>query len=258
MRALSTPELLEAWERGLNRSSLERALLLLSAATGVSLASLARLSIGQRDAWLLRLRESAFGSELSVLAECPACHERLEMTFNVADLHVAGERASPLNSSQEIALAGDAPPEIFSLTVEEYEISFRLPDSRDLLALARYADTGEARRALLSRCLLKATRGGADVSFEQLPEAVLTAIEERTAEMDPQADVRLVLSCTQCAGRWEEIFDINSFFWTEINAWATRILGEVHTLARAYGWRERDILEMSAWRREFYLNMVAG
>jgi hypothetical protein len=258
MRALSTPELLEAWERGLNRSSLERALLLLAAATGVSYASLARLSIGQRDAWLLKLRESAFGSQLSVLAACPACNERLEMTFNIADLHVGQERAGPLSASQEIALADNAPPQVFSLAVEEYEISFRLPDSRDLLALARYADTEEARRRLLSRCLLKATRGGHDVSFEQLPEGVLTAIEERTAEIDPQADVRLVLSCTQCEGRWEEIFDINSFFWTEINAWATRILREVHTLARAYGWRERDILEMSAWRREFYLNMVAG
>ncbi len=258
MRALSTPELLEAWERGLNRSSLERALLLLSAATGVSYASLARLSIGQRDAWLLRLRESAFGSELSVLAACPACDERLEMTFNVADLCVGQERASPASDAQEISLAGNAPPRIFSLTVEEYEISFRLPDSRDLLALARYADIEAARRALLSRCLLKAQRGGTEVEFEQLPDAVLKAIEERTAEMDPQADVRLVLSCTQCEGRWEEIFDISSFFWTEINAWAGRILREVHTLARAYGWRERDILEMSAWRREFYLNMVAG
>ncbi|MBD0326351.1 MAG: phage baseplate protein [Pyrinomonadaceae bacterium] len=258
MRALSTPELLEAWERGLNRSSLERALLLLSAATGVSLAHLSRLSIGERDARLLKLRETAFGSELSVLAECPACHERLEMTFNVADLCVGQKRAEPSSSSQEIAFHNDAPPQTFSLAVEAYEISFRLPDSRDLLALARHADADAARRVLLSRCILKATFDGADVSFDQLPAGVLTAIEERIAEIDPQADVRLALSCTQCTQPWEEIFDINSFFWTEINAWAKRILREVHTLARAYGWRERDILEMSAWRREFYLNMVAG
>lgn len=259
MRALSTPELLEAWERGLSRSSLERALLLLSAATGISPANLARLSIGQRDSWLLNLRESAFGSQLTSLAVCPACGECLETTFNIADLHVGRERAETKSASKALALQESAPPpEAFSLAVEEYEVSFRLPNSQDLLALACRADADKAHRALLSRCLLRATHGGKDLAVEQLPENVLAAIEKRIAETDPQADVRLAFSCTRCAGRWEEIFDINSFLWTEINAWATRILREVHTLAKAYGWRERDILEMSAWRREFYLNMVAG
>jgi hypothetical protein len=31
---------------------------------------------------------------------------------------------------------------------------------------------------------------------------------------------------------------------------------EVHRLARVYGWREADILSMSASRRQFYLEMV--
>lgn len=257
MRALSTSELLEAWERGLGRSSLERALVLLSAATGVSFASLSRLSIGQRDSWLLKLRESAFGSQLTSLAECPACGERLETTFNVADLRIEPEQSGPESASRELALQESEQAALFSLAVEEYETSFRLPDSRDLLALARSANADEARRTLLSRCLLTATRGGETVAFEQLPEGVLAAIEARIAEADPQADVRLALDCPRCARPWDEIFDINSFFWTEIDAWATRILREVHTLARAYGWRERDILEMSAPRRAFYLNMVA-
>lgn len=255
MRALSTTELLAAWERGLGRSSLERPLVLLSAATGASPASLARLSVGERDAWLLKLRESAFGSQLTSLAECPACGEPLEMTFNIADLHVEQERRGPDSISQQLAAERDAPA-AFSLVVEEYETSFRLPDSRDLLALACRSNIDDARRALLSRCLLRAARGGEDVTFGDLPEGVLTAIEARIAEEDPQADVRLALSCPRCSRAWEEIFDINSFFWAEVDAWATRILREVHQLAKAYGWRERDILEMSARRREFYLNMV--
>jgi len=35
-------------------------------------------------------------------------------------------------------------------------------------------------------------------------------------------------------------------------------LSDVHTLARAYGWRERDILTLSPTRRQFYLNMVGA
>jgi len=51
-------------------------------------------------------------------------------------------------------------------------------------------------------------------------------------------------------------FDIASFFWAEICVQAKRLLREVHTLARAYGWREMDILSMSPARRQFYLEMV--
>ena len=46
-----------------------------------------------------------------------------------------------------------------------------------------------------------------------------------------------------------------SFLWTEIEAWAWRMLSDVHTLARAYGWGERDILALSPTRRQFYLEM---
>ncbi len=51
-------------------------------------------------------------------------------------------------------------------------------------------------------------------------------------------------------------FDIVSFLWNELNAWAIRTLREVHILASAYGWSETDILAMSPWRRQFYLEVL--
>jgi hypothetical protein len=36
------------------------------------------------------------------------------------------------------------------------------------------------------------------------------------------------------------------------------MLVEVHKLASAYGWREADILAMSATRRSMYLNIING
>ena len=39
---------------------------------------------------------------------------------------------------------------------------------------------------------------------------------------------------------------------------ALRLLGHVHALARAYGWREADILAMSPARRQVYLDLAGA
>jgi hypothetical protein len=243
MRPLSVLELLDAWERGLGQSTLERALVLLAACTGVGPDALARLSIGQRDALLLSLREQTFGPRLISVSSCPACGERMEATFNVADLRISPEVEQS---------------ELFQLHVNGYEISFRLPNSLDQSALAACADVAAARDLLLQRCLLTTLHEGEPESAVQLPPDVLEMVARRMEEADPQADIRLKLSCQLCSHEWQEAFDISSFFWVELDAWATRILTEAHTLARAYGWRESDILMMSAVRRQFYLNLVSA
>jgi hypothetical protein len=66
------------------------------------------------------------------------------------------------------------------------------------------------------------------------------------------------LRCPACKASQQVLFDIAAFFWSEIGACAKRLLREIHLLARAYCWREADILAMSAWRRECYLAMVQG
>ncbi len=78
MRALLAFELLRVWEQGLTLTPVQRALALLAAACpDTSTDALAGLSIGQRDACLLTLREWAFGPQLISLATCPACNERV-------------------------------------------------------------------------------------------------------------------------------------------------------------------------------------
>ncbi len=242
MRALTAQQLLAVWESGQGRSPAERALALLAAACpATSLESLARLSIGQRDARLLRLREWAFGSQLAGIADCPQCGERLEMSFAADDI-----RAGEENESSEP----------LSLGVEDYELSFRLPNSSDLMAASNGGDRNAIKQTLIERCVLRASHRGAATMIAQLPESVVTAISERMVEADPQADVQLELDCPGCGHEWRAAFDIVSFFWSEIGVWAKRVLREVHILASAYGWREDDILAMSPWRRQIYLEML--
>jgi hypothetical protein len=247
MRALTTSELLAVWEQGLALSPLQRGLsLLATACPEAPPEALAELSIGQRDARLLTLREWTFGPQLASLATCPACGERLELAFEVDDVRVE---------------PAEMPAEALSLSVGGREVRFRLPNSRDLASLAGPEGQGgvqgpaNARRRLVERCLLD---GGDEAAVDRWPAEVLDAVEERMAEADPQADVGLALQCPECQHPWQAAFDIVSFFWHEIEAWAPRILYQVHTLASAYGWREADILNMSASRRQMYIDMVTG
>lgn len=250
MRALSATELLAVWERGLSQTPVERALALLGAAcAGEPTEALARLSVGERDARLLTLREWTFGRQLTSLVSCPACGEQLELNLDADELH-----ATP--SSDAGAGAALKSVEPLTMTTAGYEVSFRLPNSLDLSAVADAAGVGDAAATLLERCLVEARRGDERCAAAALPPEVAAAVAARMGEADPQAELSFALKCPACGEDWQAPFDIESFFWAEIGAWARRILGEVHVLASSYGWREADILNMSARRRQFYLELI--
>jgi hypothetical protein len=254
MRTLSASELLNVWERGLAEKPFKRALTLLTAACPETPPEeLAKLRIGRRDALLLTLREWTFGPQLICLATCPGCGERLELAYSVVEIR-AGMPAQSSTDQEGVTEADGA----LSVKVEDYEVQFRLPNSLDLAAVARGKDVGETRHLLFMQCLLEARQTGEKRAAEQLPANIVDAVAERMAVADPQADAQVDLSCPLCSHEWRADFDIVSFFWSEINAWATRILRDVHTLASVYGWREADVLAMSAWRRQCYLEMARG
>jgi len=244
MRALSAAELLNVWERGLTQSPAERALTLLRAACAdVSLESLKRLSVGERDACLLTLREQTFGPQLWSVASCSKCGEKLEMSFSAAELRVEVE---PIAT------------ESLALTVDGYELCFRLPNSLDMAAVADCRDLAAGRQLLIERCISSAELDGQSVNVAQLPANIIDVFAERLGELDPQGNLELTLLCPQCNHEWQSIFDIEAFLWKEITAWAIRILREVHALASAYGWSEFDVLKMSHWRRQAYLELASG
>jgi hypothetical protein len=177
----------------------------------------------------------------------------MEFTFSTADIRVAA--LADQASSQPSASEGDE-PEPVSLNFNGYEVLFRLPNSTDLAAIADSAEPAASPRLLLQRCIQAARYKGAAVNDSDLPAEMLDEVAMRMEEADPQANVQLNLLCVRCGKQWQAIFDIESFLWSELNRWAERLLLEVHQLARAYGWREADILAMSPHRRQFYLEML--
>lgn len=244
MRALRAQDILEVWEWGRLQHPLDRALTILAAGwPEASRDELAALPMPQRDSRLLWLRELTFGSRLDGFACCPGCGERLEFTLDAAALR-GPEAVAPQSEGAELLPSG-------------FRVRFRLPNSLDLGTAVALGDAEGARHRLAERCVFEAWRDGEAIPPGELPDGALAELAARMAEHDPQAETTLDLECPACAHRWQAAFDIASFIWGEICGHAKRLLREVHALARAYGWREAEILSLSAARREMYLQMVS-
>jgi hypothetical protein len=243
--ALTAADLLNVWEHGRSQSPIDRALSLL-ALTGAEaqFEKLPQWSIGRRDAELLKLREQIFGPRMTGQVDCPACGGQMELNFDTADICAE--------------LTGE-PDEVFTLQTDRHELQFRLPTSLDLAEISGAPATSGADRArsLLERCLVSARQEGKKITPDRLPAEVARAVSEKMSEADPQGDVQLALTCPHCGHRWNAPLDIVSFLWSEIHAWAVRLLRDVHALAAAYSWRESDILAMNPWRRQAYLELIA-
>jgi hypothetical protein len=189
------------------------------------------------------LRTALFGPALACTTACPACALRLEMEFTVDALRVPDAGAPP--ADLHIEHAG-------------YTLNARLPTALDLAHAAAVGDIPGARRALLEACVVDASFQGATRSALDLPDDLVSHVGAVMAAADPQAATAIAMQCPGCGHDWEAPFDIAAYLWRELDAWARRLLLEVHSLARHYGWTEPDVLALSSARRQAYLEMVGA
>ena len=248
---LTDNDVLNLRESGQHRSTVERALLILSAAyPEMSWQQLAALSVGERDARLLTVRERTFGPLLDVFTTCPSCKQELELSLTTTNLRIPAPDDEPGAANE------------FSVVIGDLTVQYRLVDSTDMQAIAACTSIDDARRQLLERCVLDIQNSSE--SQQQAPEKVVmtytpefvTALAGQMAERDPQAEVLLNLQCAECRHEWQSLFDIASFFWSELETHAKRLINEIYLLARGYHWHERDILALTPMRRHWYLEML--
>lgn len=232
MSKLTPDGMLALWERGAQRHPLDRALLLLACARpGEALPDLADVSIGQRDQTLIAWRSALFGRSMLGYADCPTCRTRL--TFS-------------LDASTFLGETSDEPIEVDGLQV-------RRPSSRDLAEALKEIDPEQATYRLAQHCCERAAG-----ELPLLSKAQLAKIESALTEADAAADIVLDFSCDHCGHAWQTAFDISAFLWQEIETHASRLLADIHTLASAYGWSEREVLALSPARRATYIGMVSA
>jgi len=238
VKPLNNRELLQLWERGSPLHPLDRGLLALSAVLPeVSLDSLADWPLGRRNTVLIELRCACFGRALRAWTACPRCTEKLEFELDGA---VLLERAPQGASSANVEVGGQL---------------FRLPTTRDVASvLHAAADLDRAAQLLAQTCRIPSPRSSTQA--EPIVDLALEDIEEGMALADPMAELLIELPCPACGDAQESLLDIVSFFWSELEARAKRLLREVHDLAIAYGWTESVVLSLSEHRRAVYLDMV--
>ncbi len=240
--ALSAAELLNVWERARSLSPADRALLLMPRRNGASREELAQFGIGRRDAELLKLREKLFGSRMTGRADCPACGQPMEMNF-----------ASRKSRPRRRGAGGTFHRQSFG----EYEIGFRLPNSSDLATLRPRRGCCDAKAPPCAALRPERdTRRPAARSGSIAERTLSVHLSERMSELDPQGDVQLALTCPQCSHQWHAPLDIVSFIWSEIHALGRAAAARRSCLASRYGWREADILALSPWRRQAYLELI--
>jgi hypothetical protein len=233
MRALTSSDFLDLWERGASLHPLDQGLLILGAGLPeVSYDGLADWPLGRRNAALARLRCACFGPRLEAWMACPECGEKLELNLDGRSLAQAPAGAQ------------------FSEPIVARGRRFRLPSSRDLARVARETDPRSAAFGLLESCRLEP---GESTSWS---EDDLDEVGQGMAQADPMAEILLTLQCPECGAECNTTLDIAAFLWEEIEARAKRLLRDIHTLAFAYGWAEKEILSLSEHRRAFYLEMV--
>jgi hypothetical protein len=217
----------------------------------VTPAALGALAVGDREALLLHLRRLTLGERIACVLSCsnPACGEKLDLDLSVSDLLLP-----------PYAYAAAVYERLVEGAEGQYLVRFRLPTGADqeAAALLAFDNLEAAAHLVLQRCIEQVLLQGAAVPCGQgIPSAVAQAVPQWMAELDPQAEVRLHLTCPACSMAFEQLFDAGEYFFQELTGQQEALYREVHLLAWHYHWSEADILAMPRHKRRLYLRLLA-
>ena len=189
---------------------------------------------------LLALRGQLFGSHVDAVGTCPACGDESEIAFSLEpllDTQVRSERLRFTWRNQQL--------ELRPLTTQDLLDAQALPLER-------------ARRHLAGQCVMISTESALPADPQQWDDELIDLIEEQLVGADPLAEIELCLSCPICGAAWTVRLDIADYLSREVDIWVKQLLRDVAVLARAFGWHEKEILRLPAWRREFYLETLTS
>ena len=243
MHPLTGERLLAACDRAEGEHALLRAINLLAVALPeVDAEQLLQLSLAERNRLLLQLHRLSYGNMLDGYATCTACGAAMEFSLSIT---VALEG---IDSTQSPALewSEDGTP-----------LRLRQVSTADLLATLHASSAEQAEIALLARCLELDMDVGCDAP-SVTAYATRPSVREHFEHLHANSELRCNLRCPDCAHseRWE--LDLAHFLWLKTRHAAHRLLADIHTIALHYGWSEAAIANMSAPRRDAYLELLSA
>jgi hypothetical protein len=219
-----------------------------------------RLLVADRQFLLMKLREATFGDRVAGTLSCPwpQCGARMDLDFSTRDI--------PVRSAEEVAATyhvelteAEAPRDASGRRHEG--LTFRLPNGEDQEVLGPLLPEHPARAltGLLERCLL-----GTDAGWDEVPDLVAAlspharqAVEQAMETHAPRLDLEMDLACPECGRASTVPFDVQDFFFGELQTSRDLLYRQVHYLAYHYHWSEREILDMSRDKRLAYIEVLA-
>ncbi len=230
---------------------LQRCLLYLGPLREIGMETVRTLTVGDREALLLHLRRLTFGGRMPCVLNCPdpGCGEKMDLDLEVDELLVP-----PLEDGRpwhEIRVQEEG---------GSYRIRFRLPTGGDQeVSLDLAASDPQAAAVLLARLCIDRVESTTESGglLDDWPETVTRAVSQRMAELDPQAEIVLNLTCPACGREFTTLFDTAAYFFRELAAHGRQLYRDVHHLAFHYHWSEADILGMTPGKRRMYLELLS-
>jgi hypothetical protein len=195
--------------------------------------------VSDRIATLLRLAALSDGVEgFAVRHRCPTpeCGTDFEMVVPAA------------------AIAGQPDPDPITVPLPEGGHALvRPPTGEDQRRWSQrpYASQDEAVAAIVGALVIG---GAVDLDDDRSRATIAAALAER----DPLVDFRVACTCPSCAHPMEFPIDLEAMALARLAAVRQSLLDDVHALASAYGWTEREILAVPPDRRASYIALIHG
>jgi hypothetical protein len=236
---------------------LTRSLLRLGPMHPVSLDHVRSLTVGDRESLLLQFHQAFCGDRLDSVVTCPTCGQAMDVPLSAAEM-LCGEGVQPSQWYEDV----------FHVQGRTVRVRFRVPTGEDQELAAEIAldDLDAAATFLLKRCIAQVSFDSGDPTYEgpawlddqSFLAALAYTLSERMAEIDPQAEVILHLSCPSCGHSFQSLLDPAEFVRHELLRAQECVHQDIHLLALHYHWSERDILALPAKRRAAYLQLLAN
>jgi hypothetical protein len=169
---------------------------------------------------------------------CAACRAPFDVSLDLADLPVG--TAGESYPSQELSIGGR-------------RVRVRAPAGADQIRIAGIADKAHAARFLAERCITPCDDSGHD-GLGELSTDDLALIDAAVESLSPGQPWAMEAACPEC--RSINLIPI------DVTGWLARLAEgptrDVHEIAMAYGWSERDILALPRSQRQKYIALIRG
>jgi len=229
-----------------------------------------QLLIADREFILLKLRQMTFGNRVqsSLLCPWPDCGKKLDIDFKLSDIPIT--EVESLKSEYPVEINRWPLKDDLLETVDATDLQtvyVRLPNGADQIALSELGihNPADALSQLLSRCI---TRVGSDAGVSQTGEleAFIDQLSpEQKRQLDqgmeahaPNLDLTMEMQCPDCQREFVAPFQIQDFFFGEIQTDYELLLREVHYLAFHYHWSESEIMAMPKKKRRQYIDILSS